>query len=187
MATTTTAHWYKDDYKTAFSDAVADLIEEGIEDRAERMLAVQALIDAYIDSVGETPDGEQLERLTDYILAEELTDKHKNKVSATEYPFMSTWQLDVRRNREYSVDLAENHGTDGVNYNLPTRRRRRAKEMRFIDKVSQIKNKRRNAQYRKDTAPGEIVRYNLTDGEGFTPEFVQCRDISYNVIPEYYR
>lgn len=164
------------DYKAEFSVNVTELIERSITDRTERMAAVQELIDAYIDSVGKRPDGAELERLTDYILREELTDPHPDKVTRNEYPFMSDWQLDLRRDREYSLDLAENHGIDGKDYRQPTRRRRTAKEERFIDKVAQLKNKRRNAQYKQDTSPGKLETYNLRDNGGeLTEPFVTCR------------
>ncbi|MEV2910709.1 hypothetical protein ABNF65_19365 [Paenibacillus larvae] len=56
------------DYKAAFNEAVTDLINHKITDRSERIKAVEALTDAYIDSVGQAPDSVQLERLADYIL-----------------------------------------------------------------------------------------------------------------------
>jgi hypothetical protein len=164
------------------------MIAEDITDRSERMKAIQALIDAYIDSVGETPDDAQLERLTDYILREELTDGNEYKITHGEYPFMSERQFERRHEREYSLKLAEDIGADGMSYSAPVRRHRTAKETRFIDKYAKSRNKERAAQYRKDTAAGEVVAYNLRDTGGvLADEFVQCRGITYNAIPEYYR
>ncbi|MDT2293955.1 hypothetical protein P7H15_15620 [Paenibacillus larvae] len=38
--------------REAFCEAVTDLIEEDITDRSERISAVEALTDAYVDSTG---------------------------------------------------------------------------------------------------------------------------------------
>lgn len=145
------------DYKTEFHDAVTDLIAENITDRGERMAAVHALTDAYIDSVGIAPDSLELERLSDYILREELTDKRRNKVQDEEYPFLSESQLNRRRDHEYSLSLAETYDLAGVNQAKPERRRRTAREERFIDRAARRKNRARNAQYRRDTSPGPVV------------------------------
>lgn len=167
-------------YKAAFNEAVTDIIAEDIVDRGERILAVRALIDAYVDSVGETPDDAQLERLTDYILREELTDMHPDKVTNTEYPFMSDWQLELRRDRETSLKVAEETGTDGRDYREPKRRRRTGYENWHVDTHAKIRNRERAAQYKRDTGPGPIVPYR-------TEEFVQCRSHGVNFTPEYYR
>lgn len=155
------------DYKAEFHDAVTDLIAEDIADRGERMAAVHALTEAYIDSVGVAPDSAELERLTDYILREELTDKRRNKVQDEEYPFLSESQLGRRRDHEYSLSLAETYDLAGVNRAKPERRHRTAREERFIDRAARRKNRARMAQYRRDTSPGPVV-------EGASMPFTQC-------------
>ncbi|MBY0023770.1 hypothetical protein J2W97_000847 [Paenibacillus jamilae] len=163
------------DYKTEFHDAVAELIAEGIADRTERMIAIQALIDAYVNSIGEVPEAAELERLTDYILREELTDTHPDKMTRTEYPIMSKYQEDRRRENEYEDVLAESYDVNGVNYAKPERRHRIERENRFVEKLAQRKNRARKAQYRKDTSAGPITTYNLRDTGGeLAPEFRQC-------------
>ncbi|NOU98467.1 hypothetical protein [Paenibacillus planticolens] len=157
--------------KLTFAADVTALIERNIADRNERITAINELTDSY-DRTDMDPT--QLERLSDYVLREELTDRHPDKITRNEYPFMSTWQLDIRHEREYSLDLAENHGTDGANYNVPARRHRIAKETRFVDKMAMAKNRERSARYKRDTSPGELVSYNLRDTGGeFAPEFTQ--------------
>lgn len=158
------------DYKAEFHDAVTDLIAENIADRGERMAAVHALTEAYIDSVGVAPDSAELERLTNYILREELTDKRRNKMQTEEYPFMSETQLNRRRDHEYSLSLAESYDLTGVNRAKPERRRRTAREERFIDRAARRKNRARNAQYRRDTSPGPVV-------DGASASFTQCAGI----------
>lgn len=149
------------DYKAEFVAAVNELIAECIEDRQERIKAVDALINAYIAGIGEKPEKKPLEWLTDYILREELTDRHPDKITNTEYPFMSDWQLDLRRDNEYDLKLAEETGTDGRDYNTPIKRRRTSKENALVDKYAKSRNEERRKQYRKDTSPGEIITYHI--------------------------
>lgn len=149
------------DYKAQFESAVNEIINECIEDRAERMHAIQTLTDEYILVTGERPDPAQLERLTDYILREELTDKTKNKAKTEEYPFFSSWQLQVRHNEERSIKHVEEYGADGRNYKTPHKRRRNTYESIVIDRNAKSRNKERRKKYRDATKPGEIRTYKL--------------------------
>ncbi|RCX22934.1 hypothetical protein DFP94_101523 [Fontibacillus phaseoli] len=158
------------DYKAEFHDAVTDLIAEEITDRGERMAAVHALTEAYVDSVGIAPDATELARLSDYILREELTDKRRNKVQDEDYPFLSESQLDRRHDHEYSLSLAETYDLAGANQAKPERRHRTAREERFIDRAARRKNRARNAKYRRDTSPGPII-------DGASASFTQSAGI----------
>lgn len=161
-------------YKEDFAAKVTEVIERRIVDRSERMAVIDGMINDYVKEVGETPDSAQLERLTDGILYEELSDTHPDKITNTEYPFMSEWQLDLRRDRE-SIEVSANEGTDGKNHRLPTRRRRNGYENWYMDHHAKGRNKERQDQYRKDTAAGEVVTYNLHDTDGeMTLSFVVC-------------
>ncbi|MCY9577944.1 hypothetical protein [Paenibacillus alvei] len=166
------------DYKAKFERAATCLIDAKIEDRDERMTAVQALIDEYVTEIGERPDGAIVEQLTDYILREELLDPNPYKVSQNEYPILSTRQMSDRHERECGLEIAENHDTEGRNRATPIRRRRTAKESRFVDKLAQMKNRKRSAQYKRDTSPGSVISYNLRDtGGAFADDFVDCRGL----------
>ncbi|MEV2286830.1 hypothetical protein ABNC35_19655 [Paenibacillus larvae] len=145
--------------RIAFCEAVTDLIEKNISDRSERISAVEALTDAYVDSTGETPEPLQLERLADCLLLEELNNNYSDKVTQTEYPFFSERQLDRRHKKETTVKAAEYIGMDGRNHKAGKRRKRNKWETSFIDKNAKIRNAERKAQYRKDTAPGTISTY----------------------------
>lgn len=147
------------DYKTSFEHAATCLIDAKIEDRDERMTAAKTLIDEYVVAIGERPDGTILEQLTDYILREELLDPNPHKVSQNEYPIFSARQLSDRYERECGLEIAENYDIEGRNRATPIRRRRTAKESRFVDKLAQTKNRKRSAQYKRDTSPGEIRKY----------------------------
>lgn len=192
------------DYKAEFITQVNELIAANIEDRTERMAAVKALTDRYIDAHGTTPDAAQIERLTDYILREELTDPDPYKSEHNEYPILSEIQLARRRegrrgsantnvrgetpiksdgDDENTSDKHSGAGvylaSDGRDYRKPIRRTRSKSELIYVDEHAKIRNKQRAEQYKRDTAAGPVERYNLRDtGGALADEFVQCRGIS---------
>lgn len=164
-------------------------------DRTQRMALIDVVTREYVEAhsdvnqgalerwvergcKGERPspislDTAMIDRLADAILDEELTDMHPDKMTRNEYPIMSERQEFTRRDREYSLNLADSYDTDGKNRAKPERRHRIAKEERFIDKVSRNKNRARNAQYKRDTSAGPLVTYNLRDNGGeLAPDFV---------------
>lgn len=69
-----------------------------------RKKIIEAICDAYIEQVGEQPSGVQIQRLANWLLYEDLTLKHPDKVAMTEYPFMSKRQLKTRYRRELAND-----------------------------------------------------------------------------------
>jgi hypothetical protein len=146
------------DYKSEFESAVTSLIELRIEDRNERMIAIQTLINEYITAIGETPAYRQLERLTDDILYEELTDTDPDKMTNNEYPIMSERQEERRHNNETSLCEAEHVGTDGRNYRKPVRRKRNIDELIFIDNHAKIRNRDRKHQYDRFVKGGCLVK-----------------------------
>jgi hypothetical protein len=70
----------------------------------ERIKAVDELLEAYVAQVGEVPDSVQLNRLADYILREDLQNRHPDKVTNTAYPILSEGQQKLRGRREKPVD-----------------------------------------------------------------------------------
>ncbi|WP_103110262.1 hypothetical protein [Brevibacillus reuszeri] len=201
------------DFKTKFNEDTTALIAANIADRTERMAAVQALIDRYIEANGEIPDRAQLERLTDYVLREELTDPDPYKSEHNEYPILSEIQLSRRREgRRGSArtnirgetpirsdgdedTTSDKHApvgvflaSDGKDYRKPIRRTRGKNELIYMDEHAKIRNKQRAEQYKKDTSPGAVISYNLRETGGeLTEPFVACREIGYRAVPEYYR
>ncbi|MNW63968.1 hypothetical protein D3C74_422060 [compost metagenome] len=65
---------------------------------------------------------------------------------------------------------------DGKDYRKPTRRTRSIGELITVDEGAKIRNKVRAAQYKRDTAPGRKVAYDLAE-EPLRPEFVGCAGI----------
>jgi len=125
-------------------------------DRDARNRLVGLLIDEHL------PDDSHLSRLTDFILYEELTDSHPDKVSREEYPFMSEYQLARRRagvhrrrsrageaptHSEVGLDATETIATDGVDYRYPTRRKISLNEALWIDENMRSRNKERRRNY----------------------------------------
>lgn len=90
------------DFKTAFMEDVSELVNDVNLPVRWRIKAVDDLIEAYVQQTDERPDAAQLHRLADYILRDELSDPHPDKVSNTEFPILSTGQIKLRHGREYS-------------------------------------------------------------------------------------
>ncbi|MFF2886662.1 hypothetical protein [Paenibacillus sp. NPDC057967] len=134
-------------------------VEYDLSDRTQRIALIDRITYDYVDE----RDPALLERLTDAILDEELTDMHPDKVTNTEYPFMSEWQLDLRRDRETGLKAVEETGTDGRDYRRPTKRRRTNYENWHVDKHAHGRNKARAEQYRKDTAAGPVLNVRSTE------------------------
>lgn len=65
-----------------------------------RIEAIDVLFDAYIEQTSEVPDGVQVQRLGNWLLLEDMTNNHPDKVSREEYPFLTKRQLRTRYNRE---------------------------------------------------------------------------------------
>jgi len=66
----------------------------------ERVEIIERLFDAYVEQTGEVPDGNQVQRLANWIMFEGLTDPRPDKVTKEAYPIMTKRQLRTRHNRE---------------------------------------------------------------------------------------
>ncbi|MBC9786677.1 hypothetical protein H1S01_19740 [Heliobacterium chlorum] len=88
-------------YKESFATAVTHLITQDMPVQW-RIKAVDDLIETYLKQVGEIPDSDQLERLTNYILKD--SKNQPDKVSNTEYPVFSDWQQKHRCRREVPLE-----------------------------------------------------------------------------------
>jgi hypothetical protein len=182
--TTTPKHFGNNpDYKSAFSAAVSELVN-GVRaglfpDRTERSRAINALIDEYIASTGERPDSAELERLTNAVLHEELTDKSPDKMSREEYPIMSETQLARRvagvhqkkgtvQKGESSINLASDFATDGNEYRVPKRRKRTVDEQIWMNQNVKSRNKARREKYAKWSKPSRTISYKIGEEAAVT-------------------
>jgi hypothetical protein len=141
------------DYKTEFNNVVTALVTQKITDRVERMAVIESLINEYLEATGELPEQVQLERLTNEILYEELSDMHPDKVTNNEFPFLSEWQFDRRRGNEAKLEVADEK------HKKPVRRKRSTWENIKIDQQAKIRNEERKEQYRKDTVTIDYTPY----------------------------
>lgn len=117
--------------------------------RYERQRLVENILADNYDEVRRNPD--IIERLTNAVLYEELSDTHPDKMTRDEYPIMSEHQLARRQfgaHREKStitrieVPLSSlmNLATDGRDYSYPKRRQRTIDEMLYLDEVTLSRN-----------------------------------------------
>lgn len=86
---------------------IDELIAQNIDDRTERVAAVGGWADDYITVYGVRPPARDLDLLADYILREELSDNHPDKMAREEYPIMSEWQRVRRLRSRFLVGVAE--------------------------------------------------------------------------------
>jgi|SRR5699024_7691321 len=76
----------------------------------ERRYIIEALFEAFIEQTGEQPDGVQVQRLGNWLLLEDLTNSHPDKVTREEYPFLTKRQLRTRYFRERADEnIPETH------------------------------------------------------------------------------
>ncbi|MFK4304341.1 hypothetical protein ABH892_004481 [Paenibacillus sp. RC254] len=182
---------FTEEYKSQFEEYTTLLLHlagasvTSYEDRARK---AENIIDAYIKYTGVRPDHIQLDRISDLILFDDLRDSNPHKTKHNEYPILSGTQLDRRRyggrgqdsnmSGETSLEAAQCVGADGRDYRYPNRRTRTIDELMYVDENAKIRNKVRAVQYRKDTAPGPVITYNLNDTYGeLTEEFTQSTTI----------
>ncbi|MGT4651552.1 hypothetical protein [Bacillus cereus] len=132
--------------KEEMHEAITALYERtkaGALERVERISEIDALITAYDD----TPPETALERLSDLILYEELSDTRRNKMTAEEYPIMSERMEKTRRTGESSDKMAEEYDTVGTNRAIPKRRTRSPYENLFTDRHAKARNKTARKRY----------------------------------------
>ncbi|NHN31146.1 HNH endonuclease [Paenibacillus agricola] len=144
------------DYKLAFMVAVSSLVSAVITPRSDRVLAVSALIDAYVRDIGKAPDSAQLERLADALLYEELTDPDPYKVAHEDRPILGDFQFVSRRKREVPLEyVSEVTGcsVDTLFYDTP--------ELRLQSEID-IESERYHGINRSQP----VVAYNLRDQMG---------------------
>jgi hypothetical protein len=110
-------------YKRTFIDEVDRLTARDLPVQV-RLKVVDDLIEAYFTQTGEIPDSNQLTRLADYLLKDELTDRHPDKVTRTEFPILSGDQQRLRGRRERARDTSRmtndtKHRLNGRRKNVP--------------------------------------------------------------------
>lgn len=104
------------DYKETFNEMVTNTLslqEDGAVPSIEcRKEVIEVMTDEYIMQTGQTPDGVQVQRLANWLLLEDLSNTHPDKVTREEYPFMTKRQLRTRYHRERADEHIPNTHTE---------------------------------------------------------------------------
>lgn len=145
-----------------------EIIDKNVKDRSERISEIKS----WLNAQERQPDPSELERLADYILREELTDSHPDKVTREEYPILSETQLSRRHAKEASEKLVEEYGTDGKSYRQPVRKKRTKHDYARIDKAAKSRNERRLRAYKAFVNGKDSYEY---DGETVGVRFIAKR------------
>lgn len=132
--------------KEELHEAITDIYERtkaGALEREARIVEISALLAAFDG----TPPANALERISDLILYEELSDTRRNKMTAEEYPIMSERMEKTRRSGESSDKMAEEYDTTGTNRAIPKRRTRSPYDNLFTDRHAKSRNKTARKRY----------------------------------------
>lgn len=102
---------YKDVFEAKVNELLATKTSEGLPpDVAWRIYASDVITSAYVEQTGKTPDGNQVQRLANWLLLEMLSDSHPDKVTREDYPVMTKKQLKTRYARERADEnIPETH------------------------------------------------------------------------------
>ena len=127
--------------------------------RRLRIAAVEKVLALCCETAGHFAEQELLQQLGDYLLGEELQDRHPDKVARSEYPFLSEWQLETRRKREVSYLVVGSYAGASRDHWSSTRRRRSPYERAYLDTVGQGRTEANRQRYVQATQPGPVRIY----------------------------
>jgi hypothetical protein len=133
-------HKFEGDFKAAFILAVDELILLDLP-VAFRIAQVELLTEAYREQTEQRPDSLQLERLADFILKDDLSDPHPDKVTNTEYPFLSEGQVKLRSGREAVGGDITTHSAS-KKYKLNGSRKGVSRDSFFYQSTKQVRHLR---------------------------------------------
>lgn len=138
--------------------------------RRVRIAAVQQVLALCCETAGHFPEQELLQQVGDYLLSEELQDRHPDKVTRSEYPFFSEWQLETRRKREVSYLMLGAYAGGNRDNESSTRRRRSPYERAYLDTVGKGRTEASRQRYVQATLPGPVRIYVISDeSTGYIP------------------
>lgn len=117
----------------------------------ERVSKADKLCEDYYVQVGAKPSSGALSRLAWYVIFDDMTDSHPDKVSRTEYPIMSGWQKELRNERFVKIEKLTQGKEDAGIVRIPldlslqealggaglTKRQREAVELVFLMDMTQ--------------------------------------------------
>lgn len=89
--------------RQAFDQEVNQIIRSNFP-LSMRKEKINSLIQKYMNRTGNRPDSWQLYRLANCLLREELKNKSPDKITNTEYPILSRYQIRTRERREKPME-----------------------------------------------------------------------------------
>lgn len=116
-------------------------IDTGMQ-REQRIIVIGSYLESYYDLNGRHPNDDDLGRLADAILWEELRDPDPDKVTNNEYPFFSEWQIILRDKRLAKMIDVDTFGSDRQNHRIPTKKPRTFSENAAIERQRKKANKK---------------------------------------------
>lgn len=120
------------DYNTQFTEEVDRIYDDllydtdgGLVPHENRVSTVMVLTEEFVEQTGERPPNGQLERLSTYILKEDLKRRKGVKVpEELEYPHLSARQLRDRHDKEADWSYSEYVDSSGIDQFTQTRHSR---------------------------------------------------------------
>jgi hypothetical protein len=131
-----------------------------LENREYRLLNFHLALKEYLNTCKERPSNEDIYKLTEMILHEELSDNHPDKMTREEYPILSDAQLARRQEGkhvknndkttriEVPLEVASEYGTDMRSYKYPKRRVRSERENVSVNKRTGSENRLRKLKHK---------------------------------------
>ncbi|WP_128896315.1 hypothetical protein [Longirhabdus pacifica] len=138
---------------------VYDDVHFSLEDREQRIKCITYILKDVDQEVCGSEYHLWVEKLSDLILYEELTDHHPYKSFYAEYPVLSKWQISSRKDREYNIVLAYNIDMNKQKCCDPVRRKRTAKEEWVREVNDQKKLREQNAYYKQQSQDSEVESF----------------------------
>ncbi|MGC4375787.1 hypothetical protein WD019_02430 [Fictibacillus sp. Mic-4] len=144
-------------------------------DVSDRQTRIEIMNDLFKEYPGPY-DKELIEKMTDAVLHEELTDTDQWKVKHNEYPFLSETQLARRKD---GIHQRKNEGGSGEvslnkawaidvtrkDYSLPKRKDRTNNDQIAIENATKSRNKEIHRKYREFTKEQPVTTYTLSQEE----------------------
>ncbi|OIN67407.1 hypothetical protein BLD48_05825 [Exiguobacterium sp. KRL4] len=134
------------------ANEIIEQTKKGELDRGPRMDRLTELCDDLALTAEEYRNKDNIyaliERLTNALLHEELTDPTPWKSQQSEYPVYSENMLDKKSQKNVPQELASEYGMDRKNHGRPVRRKRTKSELAFADRTVKSRERARKASYR---------------------------------------
>ncbi|WP_418041107.1 HNH endonuclease [Paenibacillus xylanilyticus] len=121
-----------------------------------RLSDVKELTERYVEDTGNAPPHHLTDKLTDYLVSDELKDMSPYKTQVSAYPILSRSQWDMRKQREVSLDRISDASTLDVTFHAPV----------TLDEAIRESVSKETRHYRALNAKQPVKTYNLRNDLG---------------------